>query len=45
MIAQGRQETPGGETDRFTKRFNIKSTQKVIAQGRQETPESQLTDF
>ena len=28
MIAQGRQETPGGTTDRFIKRFNRKPTQK-----------------
>jgi len=38
MIAQGRQETPGGATDQFLIRLRRKATHKMIAQGRQETP-------
>ena len=38
MIAQGRQETPGGATDRFQTRLNRETIQEIIAQGCQETP-------
>ena len=43
--AQGRQETPGGATDRFLIRLNGKSIRKMIAQGRQETPGGATDQF
>ena len=45
MIDQGRQEAPGGATDRFLTRLNRETIQEMIAQGRQETPGGATNQF